>query len=141
MPSEHTTTITMPPEVCAHVERLAERARAAGQPFPTYTTRRKVGRKVEAVQEVRLSPVIHRALAFAAEHMPLGDAPAEPAPTPDAARLRAAMARAGVSGPDVARAIGCHRATVAHALKGTLALEKAAGGALLAWVERVEAGD
>jgi len=55
-------------------------------------------------------------------------------------RLSEAIGRSGLGVCSVARAAGLgHHSTVSQVLAGRLALDAAGGGALLAWVEGVEA--
>ncbi len=66
-----------------------------------------------------------------------------PAPPSNEARIRAAMARAGLEFyGDVDRAVGASKGTTRNAAKAAdaKALASAAGGALLAWIDSVERG-
>jgi len=134
VPAEDRSNITMTHQSRADVDKIVRAGKAAGVRFE---------RVIKGKPVLNLSAVAHYAFKVAAA-TPFAPAPSLfPLPfTPPSKcpRLSAAMAARGLTGPDVAGEVGCHRATVGQVLKGTLALEKAYGGALLAWVESVEAG-
>lgn len=97
---------------------------------------------VRGGEVINWSAVAHHALKVAAVSVEAGEAPPQRPRRAGggSSRLERAMTKAGLTGPDVARSLGCHRATIAHVLRGGLALDLAAGGALLAWVEQQERG-
>jgi hypothetical protein len=129
----------MTPAQRAHGEKIARR-KVKGFAFV------KPGGDINWSQIARYSMWL-AATRKTADAPPVSPAPPPPAPAPvatvpavsdGAARLCVAIAKSGLTIPQIARIVECERSTIHQAAKGKPALAVAAGGRLLAWVEAVE---